>query len=71
MMDIGVVRVAVNHRFVFVLVTVRLSAVPALLMGMLVVGVMPMAMRVDHAFMPVFVPMPLGQVQTNSRRHQR
>ena len=62
MMGVGVMRMAVAQQRVRVLVSMRFSAVPIEIVGMLVVLVVGMAMRMFDGQMRMCVLMPLLQV---------
>ena len=71
MMDVGVVRVAVPHGLVAVLVRVGLASAPVEVVGMLVVGIVSMAVRVYQKLMSVLMLVPLREVQPEARSHER
>ena len=60
----------VRNGVVAVLVRMGLILLPGETMGMLVMRIVPMAVRVDEQLMTVFVLVPLGEVQTDADRHQ-
>ena len=70
-MDIGVVRMGVDNGFVPVLVGMGLPPIPGEGMCMLVMRIVPMAVRVDEQLMAVLVFVPFGEVQEDAGRHQR
>ena len=69
-MDIGIVRMGVRNGVVAVLVRMGLIALRGESMGMLVMRILPMAVRVDEQLMTVFVLVPFAEVQTDTDRHQ-
>lgn len=69
--DVRVMRVLVDQRFVPVAVDMRLLAVPRKVVRVLMVLVVAMRVRVLHRFVRVFVLVPLAQVQPEAEGHQR
>lgn len=60
--QVRVVRVAVNQRLVYVRVSVRLVAVPRKIVGVLMMFVVPMSMVVYQRRVRVFVRVPFADV---------
>lgn len=70
MVDVRVMRVLVDQRFVPVGVGMRLLAIPGKVMLVLVVLVMTMRVRVFHRFVRVLMLVPLAQMQPYAEGHQ-
>jgi hypothetical protein len=70
MMNVRIVRVAVCQRRVDVVMAVRLAAIPAFRMVVLVMLVMPVGVPVRHRLVAMLVLVPLRQVQPQATRHQ-
>ena len=70
MMQVRIVRMGVDHRFMPMRVRMRLYPVPIEIMAMLVVGVMRVTMSVIQALVRVFMLMPLTDVQPDTECHQ-
>jgi len=69
-MHVGVVRMAVRHRHMGMLMGVRFDAVPTGGVFMLMMLVMPVAVAVHEWFMRVFVLMALAHMKPHARCHQ-
>ena len=69
-MNIRIVRVTVRQPLVAVLVRVRLASIPRECVAMLVMGVVPMAVRVHQLFVDVRVLVPLSKVQPHAAGHE-
>ena len=70
MVDVRVVRMAVQQRLVMMLVGMRLFAVPARLVRVAMVRVVDVRVIVSERFVQMLVFVPLGQVQPDAERHQ-
>jgi hypothetical protein len=70
MMDVRVVRMAVQQRLVAMLVGMRLFAVPAGLVRVPMVRVVNVRVIVSERFVQMLVFVPLGQMQPDAERHQ-
>ena len=68
-MQIGIVRVFVPHRLVFMPMRVRLGYGPVV--AVLVMIVMDMPVFVRERFVNMFVLMPLGEMQPKPQSHQQ
>ena len=71
MVYVGIVFMSMPHRLMLVRVHVRVHAIPFEVMRVLVVRIMTVAMAVRQRFMLVFVLVRFGQVQPDTRAHQR
>src|SRR3954452_8634944 len=69
-MQVGIVRVLVDHRCVPVPMRMRLASRSARPMSMMVMVIMLMPMLVRHFGMRVLVLMPFGDVQIDTEHHQ-
>jgi len=70
MMQIRVMRMAVQHRRMPVRMAVPLARGIAGFMAMLMVFVMAMGMVMQHFLMPMLMLMPFSQMQVESEGHQ-
>lgn len=70
MMNIRVVWVIVRERLVLMLMSVGLGSLPSECVGVLMMVVVPMAMRVHERLVGVGVTMALREVQPDPNGHQ-
>src|SRR6188472_4333628 len=70
MMNVGVMDVLVDERFMPVDVCVRLDAIPLKIVSVVVMRVMPMRVRVQDGFMGVLVYMMFAQMEPEAERHE-
>jgi hypothetical protein len=68
---VGIVRMAVGKLLMYVWMRVRLTTVPRKVVRVLVMFVMPVAMRVRRRFMRVRVFMAFSQVKPDAASHER
>ena len=69
--DIGIVRVAVDQHFVPMRVPMRLCSVPFEGMTVSVMLVMPVRVRMLERLVDVLVLMPFAHVKPHAQRHER
>ena len=70
MMNVGIMGVRMAQRHMLMGVHMRLLAVPAVLVRMLVMGVMAVCMRVKQRFVLMIVLMLFRQMQPDTPGHQ-
>ena len=69
--DVGHVRVLVRERFMSMRMRVPLAGIDVALMRMLMVLVVPMAMRVQQERMGMRMPVTLGEMQPDANDHHQ
>ena len=70
MMDVRVVRMAVQQRLVAMLVGMRLLSAPGGVVRVPMVRVVNVQVIVSERFVPMLVFVPLGQMQPDAERHR-
>ena len=69
MVQIGIVRMRMDQRFVRMLMGVRLRSIPGRIMLVLVMFIVPVLVGMNEALMPVNMTMPLADVEPDTDRH--